>query len=152
MKKSRRNLMLKTNTILSYSNFFTSKRTVFKVHLHWAKTNCFLWSLSLPNINIQLDSLWAVETFPFTFKQVCDMSDWCQLYLPFFSKCLLFLITEVLETICSITKEVLMRIDDLLTLVLFRFIVASIQRNGSYTTNEKISNEQVASSPTGHLV
>ena len=45
-----------------------------------------------------------------------------------------------------------MWVDDLLTMVLLHFIAASIQRNGSYTTNEKISNEQVALSPTGHLV
>ena len=45
-----------------------------------------------------------------------------------------------------------MLIDDLLTMVHLRFIAASIQRNGSYTTNEKTSNEQVALSPTGHLV
>ena len=30
-----------------------------KVYLHWAKANVFLWSLSVLNVHIKLDSLWT---------------------------------------------------------------------------------------------
>ena len=60
-----------TNNSSTSTKLSSWKNIGIKVYLQWGKTHCFLWSFSLLNVNIKLDSPWnhveATSHF-FTFR------------------------------------------------------------------------------------